>query len=260
MTPDGQRPGHHRVLHQGWCGQVGARHLPGGGAGPARSNEPVCLVDADLQFGDVAVMLKLTPHHTIVDAVSVLDRMDAAAARQPAGDPRALRPAGACPRRSSRPSPTRSVRRRWWPSSRCCGRSARFVIVDTPAYFNDVVLGPGRGVRRGAAGRRHGHPEHQEREDRPADPAAAQHADGQAAAGAEPGQQQGEARRRRGRADAPGQGRHPDPERRLRPPGGQQGRTGGPARAQVGRDQVDPAARRPVPARRNQAKKRKSRE
>ena len=43
-----------------------------------RSDKPVCLVDADLQFGDVAVMLKLTPHHTIVDAVSVLDRMDAA--------------------------------------------------------------------------------------------------------------------------------------------------------------------------------------
>ena len=37
-----------------------------------RSDKPVCLVDADLQFGDVAVMLKLTPHHTIVDAVSVL--------------------------------------------------------------------------------------------------------------------------------------------------------------------------------------------
>ena len=42
-----------------------------------RSDKPVCLVDADLQFGDIAVMLKLTPHHTIVDAVSVLDRMDA---------------------------------------------------------------------------------------------------------------------------------------------------------------------------------------
>ena len=27
------------------------------------------LVDADLQFGDVAVMLKLAPQHTIVDAV-----------------------------------------------------------------------------------------------------------------------------------------------------------------------------------------------
>ena len=35
------------------------------------------LVDADLQFGDVAVMLKLAPQHTIVDAVGSLDRLDA---------------------------------------------------------------------------------------------------------------------------------------------------------------------------------------
>ena len=42
-----------------------------------RSAGPVCLVDADLQFGDVSVMLKLTPQHTIVDAVQAIDRMDA---------------------------------------------------------------------------------------------------------------------------------------------------------------------------------------
>src|SRR4051795_8131543 len=34
-----------------------------------RSTRPVILVDADLQFGDIAVMLKLAPQHTIVDAV-----------------------------------------------------------------------------------------------------------------------------------------------------------------------------------------------
>ena len=43
----------------------------------ARSVEPVVLVDADLQFGDVAVMLKLAPQHTIVDAVSAMHRLDA---------------------------------------------------------------------------------------------------------------------------------------------------------------------------------------
>src|SRR5262249_18142702 len=42
-----------------------------------RSPKPVVLIDADLQFGDVAVMLKLSPQHTIVDAVSALDRLDA---------------------------------------------------------------------------------------------------------------------------------------------------------------------------------------
>lgn len=42
-----------------------------------RSEHPVAIVDADLQFGDVAVMLKLTPQHTIVDAVSAMHRLDA---------------------------------------------------------------------------------------------------------------------------------------------------------------------------------------
>lgn len=42
-----------------------------------RSERPVCIVDADLQFGDVAVMLKLAPQHTLIDAVSGLDRLDA---------------------------------------------------------------------------------------------------------------------------------------------------------------------------------------
>jgi pilus assembly protein CpaE len=42
-----------------------------------RSDRPVVLVDADLQFGDIAVMLKLSPQHTIVDAVGSLERLDA---------------------------------------------------------------------------------------------------------------------------------------------------------------------------------------
>ncbi|MEY2571247.1 MAG: pilus assembly protein CpaE, partial [Acidimicrobiaceae bacterium] len=41
-----------------------------------RSDRPVVLVDADLQFGDIAVMLKLAPQHTIVDAVGSIDRLD----------------------------------------------------------------------------------------------------------------------------------------------------------------------------------------
>ncbi len=41
-----------------------------------RCTRPVVLVDADLQFGDIAVMLKLSPQHTVVDAVSSLDRLD----------------------------------------------------------------------------------------------------------------------------------------------------------------------------------------
>ena len=41
-----------------------------------RSELPVVLIDADLQFGDVAVMLKLAHAHTIVDAVSAMHRLD----------------------------------------------------------------------------------------------------------------------------------------------------------------------------------------
>jgi pilus assembly protein CpaE len=39
--------------------------------------QPVVLVDADLQFGDVALMLGLQPVHTILDAVQAGDRLDA---------------------------------------------------------------------------------------------------------------------------------------------------------------------------------------
>ncbi len=41
-----------------------------------RNPKPVVLVDADLQFGDVAVMLGMAPANTIIDAVNVMDRLD----------------------------------------------------------------------------------------------------------------------------------------------------------------------------------------
>jgi len=43
----------------------------------ARSTgEPVVVLDLDLQFGDVAVMLRLQPLHTFTDAISAGDRLD----------------------------------------------------------------------------------------------------------------------------------------------------------------------------------------
>lgn len=77
------------VADEGAHGRVVTVFSPKGGSGKSviacnlavllaqRSSEPVALVDADLQFGDVAVMLKLAPHHTIVDAVSAMHRLDA---------------------------------------------------------------------------------------------------------------------------------------------------------------------------------------
>ena len=105
-----------------------------------RSDQPVCLVDADLQFGDVAVMLKLTPHHTIVDAVSVLDRMDPPllesllVTHEPSGlrvMPAPLEPAFADQVGATEMVSIVEMLRSF------CG----YVVVDTPAYFNDVVLG-----------------------------------------------------------------------------------------------------------------------
>ena len=105
-----------------------------------RSNQPVCLVDADLQFGDVAVMLKLTPHHTIVDAVGSLDRLDAAllesllVTHEPSGLkvlPAPLEPAFADQVGASEMVAIVEALRTF----------CAYVVVDTPAYFNDVVLG-----------------------------------------------------------------------------------------------------------------------
>lgn len=105
-----------------------------------RSEKPVCLIDADLQFGDIAVMLKLSPQHTIVDAVSSLERLDASllqsllATHESSGLlvlPAPLEPAFADQIGATEMTQIIEVLRRF------CG----YVIVDTPAYFNDVVLG-----------------------------------------------------------------------------------------------------------------------
>jgi len=105
-----------------------------------RSSAPVCLVDADLQFGDVAVMLKLTPHHTIVDAVTSLDRMDAALLESllVTHEPSGLRvlPAPLEPAFADQVGAAEMVAIVELLRSFCA-----FVVVDTPAYFNDVVLG-----------------------------------------------------------------------------------------------------------------------
>ncbi len=105
-----------------------------------RSDKPVCLVDADLQFGDIAVMLKLSPQHTIVDAVSSLDRLDPSLlhslliTHEQSGLlvlPAPLEPAFADQIGAAEMVHIIEILRRF----------CSFVVVDTPAYFNDVVLG-----------------------------------------------------------------------------------------------------------------------
>ncbi|MEO7573813.1 MAG: P-loop NTPase [Acidimicrobiales bacterium] len=104
------------------------------------ADRPVVLVDADLQFGDVAVMLKLAPQHTIVDAVSSDDRLDAALLTQflmrhePSG--LLILPAPLEPSFADQISAAQMVR-----IIRLLRTFCSAVIIDTPAYFNEVVLG-----------------------------------------------------------------------------------------------------------------------
>jgi len=105
-----------------------------------RSEGPVVLVDADLQFGDVAVMMKLAPTHTVVDAVSNIERLDTSllesllATHEPSGLrvlPAPLEPAFADQIGANDMVKIIEILQHF------CAH----VVIDTPAYFNDVVLG-----------------------------------------------------------------------------------------------------------------------
>jgi pilus assembly protein CpaE len=100
----------------------------------------VVLVDADLQFGDISVMLKLAPHHTVVDAVASLDRLDASLLQnlltrhEPSG--LYILAAPLEPQYADQITATEMVQ-----IIELLRQFAGHVIIDTPAHFNDVVLG-----------------------------------------------------------------------------------------------------------------------
>lgn len=104
-----------------------------------RSDKPVCLVDADLQFGDIAVMLKLAPQHTIVDAVSSLDRLDASLLQSllitHESSGLKILAAPLEPAFSDQIGAAEMIQ-----IIEILKRFCSYVIVDTPAYFNEVVL------------------------------------------------------------------------------------------------------------------------
>jgi pilus assembly protein CpaE len=104
-----------------------------------RSSGPVVLVDADLQFGDVAVMMRLVTPHTLVDAVSAQGRLDAQflqslLVRHDASGLLVL-PAPLEPSFAERVSGSDMVRIVEILRSFC-----EYVVIDTPAQFNDVVI------------------------------------------------------------------------------------------------------------------------
>ena len=104
-----------------------------------RGDKPVVLLDAHLQFGDCAVMLKLSPQHTVYNAVNSIDRLDAPLLQsllvehEPSG--LLVLAAPLEPAYADQIGAEDIVRIVEVLRSFCS-----VVVVDTPAYFNDVVL------------------------------------------------------------------------------------------------------------------------
>ena len=105
-----------------------------------RNAKPVVIIDADLQFGDVAVMLGMAPSHTIIDAVNQIDRLDESLLRslliKHEGSGLYVLAAPVEPAFADSVSLPHMSRILEVLTSFCS-----HVIVDTPASFNDIVLG-----------------------------------------------------------------------------------------------------------------------
>ncbi|MGI8793402.1 MAG: AAA family ATPase [Acidimicrobiales bacterium] len=103
------------------------------------AKRPVVLIDGDLQFGDVAVMLQLNATHTVADAARQADRFDAELARsmltehEPSGV--FVLPAPSDPAAADGISAAAFVRVLEVLAGFC-----DHVVVDTPTSFDDVVL------------------------------------------------------------------------------------------------------------------------
>ncbi len=104
-----------------------------------RSAKPVVLIDGHMQFGDVAVMLKLQPEHTVLDAIAQLDGLDVTAVEhmmtihEPSGLyvlAAPLEPSFADQITGEQVATLLEIVRQF----------AGHVIVDLPAIFNEVVL------------------------------------------------------------------------------------------------------------------------
>jgi pilus assembly protein CpaE len=104
-----------------------------------RSTKQVAIVDGDLQFGDVAVLLGIPPTHTTTDAAAAIDQadtalMDSFLATHPATGLRVL-PAPVEPSAADSISPEQMLGIVHMLRTMCA-----FVIVDMPPHFDDVVL------------------------------------------------------------------------------------------------------------------------
>lgn len=104
----------------------------------ANGNRKVCLIDLDLSFGDIAIMLQLVPERSMVDAVSMSGRLDETGMRSLltsycTGVDTLLAPAG--------PADGERVNRELVSEIIELARQHfDFIVVDTPPFFSDQVL------------------------------------------------------------------------------------------------------------------------
>jgi pilus assembly protein CpaE len=101
-------------------------------------NRRVCLIDLDLAFGDVGIMLQLSPERTIADAANSRERIDAALVRAlltsyAPGVEVLLAPVG--------PTEAERIGRETVAQVLAVARTmADYVVIDTPAQFTEAVL------------------------------------------------------------------------------------------------------------------------
>lgn len=104
-----------------------------------RSDRPVVLIDGHLQFGDCAVMLKLQPQHTVVDAIAQIDNLEPEMLERfmtPHEQSGLLvLPAPLDPTSADQISGEQMAR-----LVQAVQGMAGHVIIDLPAIFNEVVL------------------------------------------------------------------------------------------------------------------------
>ncbi len=104
----------------------------------AETGRRVCIIDLDLAFGDVAIMLQLTPERTIADAIPVADRIDRTGLRLMLTPFREGVDALLAP---VQPAVAEEIDRSLIAEVIRLARSIfDDVIVDTPPQFNDGVL------------------------------------------------------------------------------------------------------------------------
>ena len=104
-----------------------------------RTDDPVILIDADLQFGDMAVMLKLQPRHTIMDVVTNMNRLDTTLLKsllirhEDSGLYVLAAPLEPAFADQVTPQDMKTI-------LQLCREIGAYVVVDTPSYLTEIVM------------------------------------------------------------------------------------------------------------------------